>query len=151
MQQLPAVAGPPDVFRALHEVVPLDECDVYSWFPEPEYDPHLQGDDEEESDDEFGVVDETAGDDQMGHNMDDMDIDQEPTWGQAGMELDDVPESVPMGKTKSAQGDRRKSSGGPSMTAPGRIRDTMNLEDIGAKDRRLGHLLWSSNYFFYSR
>jgi hypothetical protein len=42
--------GNPDLYRVLNEVVPLDECEVYSWFPEPEYDPHTQPEDGEVSD-----------------------------------------------------------------------------------------------------
>lgn len=149
--QLPAVARPPDVFRALNEVVPLDECDVYSWFPEPEYDPHAQGDDDDESDDEYGLLPEADIDEHL-DLAGDMDIDLEPAWGHAGMELDDIPTATPMGKTRSSQEARRKSMNMPSVTAQALSRSEIrHLDDGAAEGRRVGGLLWSSNYFFYSK
>ena len=128
----------PDLYRLLGEVIPLDagECEVYSWFPEPEYDPHLEPEEDEMSDD--GYEEEEMMQDQA----DDMDMD-DPSWGQAGMELDDVPESAPMSQ-------RRRSSGGkrsPKAGADG----SFSSGSYESHERRRGGLLWSQNYFFYSR
>ena len=99
----------PDLYRVLNDVIPLDECEVYSWFPEPEYDPHL-----EDGESEFEVQEEVE--------------DETPaSWGQAGMDLDDVPESVPMAREDSTSG-----------------------QELGSAERSPG-LLWSLNYFFYSK
>ena len=77
-----------DLYRTLCEVVPLDESEVYSWFPEPEYDPHIDAEDGEASEDGFELDEEEE------NVMGDMDLD-EPSWGQAGMELDvDLPQSA---------------------------------------------------------
>jgi hypothetical protein len=101
----------PDLYRALSDVVPLDECEVYSWFPEPEYDPHIDAEDGEASEDGFEEEEDVG----------DMEI-EDPSWGQAGMELDDVPAPPPPPKV-----------------------------DEEEPERRAGSLLWSANYFFYSR
>lgn len=141
---LPVIGGRPDIVRALNEVVPLDECEVYSWFPEPEYDPHAQSDEGEGSEDDFGIEEELE---DVDDQRNDMDIDMEPSWGQAGMELDDVPPSAPPGAGK------RRSVDGPSMTSPMYNPDSVAQEEEwdAGRDRRMGGLLWSSNYFFYSK
>lgn len=113
-----------------------NECEVYSWFPEREYDPHLDPDDDEYSDEEIEedpIIDEDRGDD--------MDLD-DPSWGQAGMELDDVPGSLSA---------RRRASGSKmSPVSPTFGPDTSFSSNDGYEKRR-ARLLWSQNYFFYSR
>ncbi|ORY25354.1 Maf1 regulator-domain-containing protein [Naematelia encephala] len=100
----------PDIYRILNDVLPLDECEVYSWFPEPEYDPHMDLEDGEVSEGE---------DEEM---LDDMDID-EPSWGTGGMEIEGVTPA-------------------PSRAKP----------DVAVREKKAGGgLLWSANYFFYSR
>lgn len=121
----------PDLYRLLGDILPLDEaeCEVYSWFPEPEYDPHLEPEDDEMSDEEYEeevLVDE--------HRAEEMDLD-DPSWGQAGMEIDDAPS---MAKRNSA--DRVKEI---NATFSASTRDTF--------ERKKARLLWSQNYFFYSR
>lgn len=126
-----------DLYRLLSEILPLEEteCEVYSWFPEPEYDPHLDPDEYEISDDEVDeepmVLDEEM--------ADDMDLD-DPSWGQAGMELDDAPGPASTGRKASLT--QAKSS--PSM------RPDSSFSSEGS-ERKRARLLWSQNYFFYSR
>lgn len=120
-----------DLYRLLSDILPLEdsECEVYSWFPEPEYDPHLEPEDDEMSDEEYDeevLVDETR--------AEEMDLD-DPSWGQAGMELDDVP---PMVKKNSS--DRMKA-----------INDAYSTASRDVFERKKARLYWSQNYFFYSR
>jgi hypothetical protein len=117
----------------LNDVVPFDECEVYSWYPEPEYDPHLQSDDNDESDDGIDEMFEEQ-EEQTETMADGMDVD-EPAWGQAGMELDDAPGS--------SNGASRRKRQQPELMAP-------PMEHANSSER-LRKLLWSANYFFYSR
>jgi len=135
----------PDLYRILNEVVPLDECEVYSWFPEPEYDPHIQAEDGEASEDGFELNEEEEvliGD----GRLDGMDVDQEnpANWGQAGMELDDVSASVPMARTRSRSGKAEQTSGDALV-------GSSDEDWEGGRGSRSGGLLWSANYFFYSK
>ncbi|ODN75293.1 hypothetical protein L202_06476 [Cryptococcus amylolentus CBS 6039] len=111
-----------NLYRVLNQVIPLDDCDVYSFFPEPEYDPHM--DPLEEAD----LMEEDEGMDADG----DAQYDEgEPAWG-TGMDLDVEMEM---------DDDERPKTGSTSRN---------NGETWGDK-RRAGGLLWSANYFFYSK
>lgn len=138
----PGAIANPDLYRILNEVVPLDECEVYSWFPEPEYDPHIDAEDGESSDAGFNDDEE---DEINGEHMD-MDVDTPASWGQGGMELDDVNilSSVPMARTLSRSGKAERKGEDP-MLQPG----DEDQDEVRA-GRRAG-LLWSVNYFFYSK
>jgi hypothetical protein len=120
---------------------------VYSWFPEPEYDPHVDPEENEEA----SEYEDDDSDEAM--DLDDsmeIDIDGEGayvSWGQAGIELDmdDVESSAPRAR---------------SYSSPSRVRlDDLDLSmspRLGAVEefsssRRVGGLLWSANYFFYSK
>jgi hypothetical protein len=132
--------GNPDLYRVLNEVVPLDECEVYSWFPEPEYDPHTQPEDGEVSDggNEFDEEEEEL---MVGSSSSPMEIDDDGdlpvSWGQAGMELDDVPKSTGMQKRRS----ERKSF----------VQNSPIVRPVSNNSERGGGILWSANYFFYSK
>lgn len=128
----------PDLYRALSEVVPLDDCEVYSWFPEPEYDPHIEPDDDESSDDDEFPVDE---DTSQGMDVDGDDIPA--SWGGIEMDLDineDTLESMPISRRKSTSGGQKPFNG-----------DNGNGDWDAGRERRVGGLLWSANYFFYSK
>nr|ODN76443.1 hypothetical protein L203_06399 [Cryptococcus depauperatus CBS 7841] len=124
------------LYRVLNDVVQMDDCEVYSWFPEPEYDPHMdpgeaemeESDDGyfEEEDEDFILVDE----DKVG--------DSETTWG-TGMDLDIEMEIEEEGKRT----DRIKS---PAFVYNGK---TFNEE--WNRSRKASGLLWSANYFFYNK
>jgi hypothetical protein len=142
---------------ALNQVVPLDECDVYSWFPEPEYDPHVDPEDDEEASEE-----EYSDDEEMLLPVDvDMEVDGDghPSWGQAGMDLDDDVPALPLHKGRSFSGsgvnEKRRSSEGDMqfgfhMTSSSPAQEPEELWS-GARNVKIGEILWSVNYFFYSR
>lgn len=123
------------MYSILNDVVPFDECEVYSWFPEPEYDPHAQSDDSDASDD--GLEELLAEEDVPAEMADGMEVD-EPAWGQGGMELD-------VGDSKASSSARRQSKQDSMLEtiAP-------PMEEANSSDRIRG-LLWSANYFFYSK
>ncbi|KAK4683953.1 repressor of RNA polymerase III transcription MAF1, partial [Tremellales sp. Uapishka_1] len=126
----------PSLVNILNEVIALEECDVYSWFPEPECDPHIDVEEgEEASEDEYEVdYDDDAMEEieELG-----MEIDgNEASWGQAGMELDD--DFVITGDNKGVRHVRSESN----------VTKRPMVEEW---DRRIGGLLWSANYFFYSK
>ncbi|TXT15914.1 hypothetical protein VHUM_00417 [Vanrija humicola] len=141
--------GNPSLYRILNEVVPLSECEAYSWVPEPEYDPHVDPEENEEATEyeESDNEDNSMDQDDVG-----MDIDIDGggayvSWGQAGMEIElDDPPTAPLSR-------RRRSLGSVdemddmSMPSP-----RSALKDIGEwSPRKVGGLLWSANYFFYSK
>ncbi|WWC87251.1 uncharacterized protein L201_002139 [Kwoniella dendrophila CBS 6074] len=139
-----------DLYRVLNDVLPMEDCEVYSWFPEPEYDPHIDpsSSTSEEEDDDF-----LAEQDEDDIKMDLDDNDNDPAWGAGGMELDvdsnsalHNPESVPMARQNST-------SGGGGAAAARRSSEASispNEWDLG-RERKVGGLLWSANYFFYSK
>ena len=123
----PINVNDPDLYRLLNDVVPLAESEVYSWFPEPEYDPHFESEDGELSEEDY---DEDIPEDES--MADDMDMD-DPSWGQGGMELDELdqsPATVP----------EYRQTKQPKLADP----DT-------SMERRQSRLLWSQNFFFYSK
>lgn len=117
---------------------------MYSWFPEPEYDPHVDPEENEEA----SEYDEEDSDDMIG-NMDmDIDIDGEGpyvSWGQAGMDLE--VNGAPSSSSSSMR---------PRSMSRNAIEDLeMGSPYLSASDfpavRKVGGLLWSANYFFYSK
>lgn len=124
---LPSLSNLDDInlYRALNQVISMDDSDVYSWFPEPEYDPHMDSieagegreDYIEEEEEGMDVEDENSG-------------DRSDTWG-TGMDLDMEME---------IEGEDRRNSG------------RQPVSDVWeAPERRVGSLLWSANYFFYNK
>ncbi len=93
---------------------------MYSWFPEREYDPHLDPEEGEASEDE----------DEAGASG--MDVEEEgAVGGESGwgmdLDMDDVPQ--------------------PTRSAP----EARAVPSARRDEPRGGGLLWSANYFFYSR
>lgn len=137
--------------RALQDVIELDSCEVYSWFPSPEYDPHAEVEDGELSEDGFEPEEE------VNEEVPDMDIDEnetEASWGQAGMDLDVEVEPLQGGGVMETHRRNSKASkqqlGGMGMAMlPPAFPSRSSEED--AINRRAGRLLWSANYFFYSK
>ena len=163
--------------------MPLDDCDVYSWLPSPEYDPHVEPDDGELEEDGwlgYGYGDGEGG---MQGDMDvdmDMDVDSPPNsqlttarkkddmdgaeamWGQAGMEIEQDVIPLHGGGVEvsrvDAKGKRRTSDmpppalppSGPLNSAAMSKRGSIDDEMMGL-ERTGGGLLWSANYFFYSK
>lgn len=123
---LPSLSNLDDInlYRALNQVISMDDSDVYSWFPEPEYDPHM--DSIEDGDREDYIEEEEEGMDVEDENSG----DRSDTWG-TGMDLDMEME---------IEGEDRRNSG------------RQPVSDVWeAPERRVGGLLWSANYFFYNK
>lgn len=140
--------GNVSLYRILSDIVPLEECEVYSWFPEPEYDPHVDPEENEEASEyEDDDSQELLDDDSM-----DLDIDIDgggayPSWGQAGMDLE-LDEDIASAPARSRSFSSASQyliedlvGGSPRLTAV----------DEYSSGRRVGGLLWSANYFFYSK
>jgi len=141
------------LYRILNDIVPLQECEVYSWFPEPEYDPHVDPEENEEA----SEYEDDDSDDMM--DMDDsmdIDIDGEGayvSWGQAGMELelDDVPSSTAPPRTRSYSSSSRVRLDDFDLSLSPRLGAVDEHTASSFSSRRVGGLLWSANYFFYSK
>lgn len=136
--------GNPSLYRILNDVLPLNECEVYSWYPEPEYDPHVDPEENEEA----SEYDDEEDSETMDIDNMDIDIDGEgayASWGQAGMEieLDDIPETSVLKTTRSASLSSA-SDYGDLIFSPSSVSDV-------PRGRNVGGLLWSANYFFYSK
>lgn len=134
--------GNPSFYRLLNDILPLQDCEVYSWFPEPEYDPHVDPEENEEA----SEYDDEDSDEMIG-NMDmDIDIDGEGayvSWGQAGMDLElDGPSGLSGQRPRSLS---RNAIDDLEMGSP-----YLSAQDFPAV-RKVGGLLWSANYFFYSK
>jgi len=120
----------PTLFRLLDEVIGLSECEVYTYTPDIEFDPHANDYDDDE-DDVASVGDENSSDDdeELTFPFDDYDVDEvprRPTW-----------QSSMNGRTtSSAESDESY----PRVSSPVHIRM-----------KRRGALLWSSHWFFLNR
>ena len=146
----PSGLNNPDIYRVLNEVVPLEDCEVYSWIPEPEYNPLIDVVDGELSEDEF-MLDDTLEEEEEPPRPSGMEVDTEidPAWGSQGMELDDVPPSAPMDRPRTSSGVKRRDT---ERIADLRVQDASGGRPAQPDgDRRNAGLLWSKNYFFYSR
>ncbi|WVQ68904.1 uncharacterized protein L199_007113 [Kwoniella botswanensis] len=138
----------PDLYRILNDVIPMEDCEVYSWFPEPEYDPHIDTSTVPSEDEDEDLL---FGQDKM--DLDDTDND--PSWGAGGMDMElDVDEeklhSVPMMRQNSTSG------GGAAAASQAHRRSSESALIIPndwdlSKERKVNGLLWSVNYFFYSK
>lgn len=122
---------------------------MYSWYPEPEYDPHVDPEETEEA------TEYEDSDTESDSGMDlDIDIDGEGpyvSWGQAGMELE--MDGVPAAPSTRPQ---RRFSTNTLGTVDELTDISMSSPRLGPSDdwnpgRRVGELLWSANYFFYSK
>jgi hypothetical protein len=133
----------------------LLNCIAYSYNPSSDCDPHAEDDDPDDDDDEadgnatiFGDV--QADDDRRHHGGRDRDdathsdvfshSDDEEMMMDMDMELDDAnTEKEKKVKRDTARSDRERER-----------RESM-LDVMGNRDRGNGGLLWSVNYFFYSK
>lgn len=121
----------PALHHTLRGVIDLEDCEVYSYLPEPEYDPHNHTLEQEE---ELTDSDAEEGDVSMDDSI-------EPGWGTAGMELDDVPTSDIF---TSSPPELVHESSGSSLSSSSH---TWREEE----GKQLGGLLWSANYFFFCK
>lgn len=135
----PIVSGThPSLFRLIDDVVGLSECEVFSYTPEIEADPHAN-DYEDDEDDVASVADEaSSSDEDAPFEFDNYDIDE-------------------------IQPSTYTSSTGAKILPPPTPRAAINqsvLDDLDSplsysgnflKLKRRGALLWSSHYFFLNR
>jgi hypothetical protein len=87
----------PFVYRALNDAIGLDDCEVYSYEPDIEYDPHANDSDDEDDAASVGDEDSSSDDEPTTFQFDDYDVDeapQRPTWG-AGSWSDESEEYTP--------------------------------------------------------
>ncbi|KAJ3490830.1 hypothetical protein NLI96_g1145 [Meripilus lineatus] len=120
-----AVAGThPSLYRTLDEVIGLSDCDVYSYAPDIEFDPHANDlSDDEDDIASVGDEDSSTEDEETTFQFDDYDVDEVPhrqsTW-----------RSV----SSSAGSDDFNAASSPHIRL-----------------KRRGALLWSSHWFFLNR
>ncbi|KAK7690646.1 hypothetical protein QCA50_005745 [Cerrena zonata] len=120
----------PALYRALDDVIGLADCEVYSYAPDQEFDPHAN-DFSDDEDDVASVGDENSTDDEeeTQFELDDYDVDEvprRPSW--------------------------RGSLGG--RTSSSTDSDDLDMQRTSSphiRMRRRGALLWSSHWFFLNR
>ncbi|KAJ6494700.1 Maf1 regulator-domain-containing protein [Mycena vitilis] len=129
----PIVSGThPALFRLIDEAIGLADCEVFSYTPEMESDPHAN-DFSDDEDDVASVADESSStDDDLTFEFDDYDID-EIKPGRFSKSTP-VPPATPR-----AAVDSSLSNNLPSLIYP-----LMRM-------KRRGTLLWSSHWFFLNR
>ena len=139
----PIVSGThPSLFRLIDDVIGLSECEVFSYTPEIEADPHAN-DYEDDDDDVASIADEaSSSDEDAPFEFDNYDIDEIQTY--------------PSG-TGTGGGNRTKIL--PPPTPRAAINQSV-LDDLDSpvsfsrsflRLKRRGALLWSSHYFFLNR
>lgn len=130
----PIVTGThPTLFRLIDDVIGLSECEVYSYVPEIDSDPHAN-DLSDEEEDFASVADEDSSDDDGAFEFDDYDIDEvKPrSYGEGNA----IP--VPAGR-----------GGGDYLFSDDEDDSSLIYPHIHLKRR--GALLWSSHWFFLNR
>jgi len=127
----PIVTGThPTLFRLIDDVIGLSECEVYSYAPEIDSDPHAN-DFSDDEDDIASIADEDSSDDEGAFEFDDYDIDEAKS--------------------------RSNSTGNSiAMPLPRKGADYLSDEDSPLmsphiRTKRRGALLWSSHWFFLNR
>ncbi|WVQ83987.1 hypothetical protein IAT38_006132 [Cryptococcus sp. DSM 104549] len=140
----------PDLYRVLNEVIPLDDCEVYSWFPEPEYDPHVEG---------YGIYEEDGPNQahEVGVSKSPEPVDgkeffnENGDWGETGMDLEnmemeteDVREGGTMFPERSLLANSHEDASNFVFMEHDIVPETVSKTQVDG-------LLWSANYFFYSR
>ncbi|KAJ7284856.1 Maf1 regulator-domain-containing protein [Mycena rebaudengoi] len=130
----PIVSGThPTLYRLIDEVIGLEECEVFSYTPEIDSDPHAN-DFSDDEDDVASIADEDSSstDDDLTFEFDNYDIDE--------MKPGRFSKRSPMPPaTPRAAVDSSLSSSLPELTYP-----LLRL-------KRRGALLWSSHWFFLNR
>ncbi|KAH9945217.1 Maf1-domain-containing protein [Epithele typhae] len=68
----------PTLYQCLDETIRLADCEVYSYTPDVEFDPHASDDADESDEGSAGEDDEGASDDDTQFRFDDYDVDEAP-------------------------------------------------------------------------
>ncbi|KAJ7127141.1 Maf1 regulator-domain-containing protein [Mycena epipterygia] len=129
----PIVSGThPTLFRLIDEVIGLSECEVFSYTPEIDSDPHAN-DFSDDEDDVASVADEDSStDDDLTFEFDDYDVD-EIKPGRFSKSTP-IPPATPRAAVDSSLSNNLPSSLYPLL-----------------RMKRRGTLLWSSHWFFFNR
>jgi len=123
----PIVSGThPTLFRLIDEQIGLADCEVFSYTPEIDADPHAN-DFSDDEDDVASVADETSSDDEATFQFDNYDIDEEKQPYR--------PSRIPPPTPRTA------------VKAP--VSTDYDFGNVLLKRR--GALLWSSHWFFLNR
>lgn len=121
----------PTLYRVLDDAIGLSDCEVYSYNPDIEFDPHANDYSDDEDDvASIGDEDSSTDEDELTFEFDDYDVDElprRPTW-------------------KSSAGSGQTVSSDEYEESPIR---TSSPNFIRMKRR--GALLWSSHWFFLNR
>ncbi|KIJ52625.1 hypothetical protein M422DRAFT_156626 [Sphaerobolus stellatus SS14] len=141
----------PTLYKVLDNVIKLSECEVYSYTPDVNMDPHAgdSDDDEPESDEEFE-------DDEGEYEFEDeITCHSEPEDDSTFLFEEDSDEAVAMSPPKSRWIDdparkRTSSSDFSSLESPKRTKPR-RISFIGRRRRPRAPLLWSSHWFFYNK
>lgn len=112
----------PTLYQILDKVIQLEQCDVYSYVPDIDSDPHADDSDSDDDSSEFSSTDEDEDYDHLG--FEDFGISSSPP-------------KAPYG-TWSEDSETSDSGHGRQSAARG-------------QQRRAGGLLWSSHWFFHNK
>ncbi|CDO75166.1 hypothetical protein BN946_scf184866.g7 [Trametes cinnabarina] len=95
----------PYLYQTLDKAIHLAECEVYSYTPDIEFDPHAN-DYEDDEDDVPSVGDEDASDDDDGvqFQFDDYDVDEAPQRRRSTGSSDDTTDSMPFRRARRRRG-----------------------------------------------
>lgn len=133
----PIVSGThPTLFRLIDDVIGLSECEVFSYTPEIDADPHAN-DFSDDEDDVASVADEASSSDEDGpFQFDNYDIDEVRPRRHSGTR-GIPPPPTPRAAIRSSVFDYLSSPARPIPTS--------------LRFKRRGALLWSSHWFFFNR
>ncbi|KAL7279324.1 Maf1-domain-containing protein [Trametes coccinea BRFM310] len=95
----------PYLYQTLDKAIHLAECEVYSYTPDIEFDPHAN-DYEDDEDDLPSAGEEDASDDDDGvqFQFDDYDVDEAPQRRRSTGSSDEHPDAMPLGRTRRRRG-----------------------------------------------
>lgn len=160
----------PELATVLDDIMDIKECEVYSFHPDAESDPHACADEEEEADDYDdryvdGGLSSDDDDDEMrhrhsgSHDMDAPMFDEDYLSG--GFQGDSNPASQPTTprtptSTRARAGDyftssQRKRQLSQAQQEPPRMSTSMSSSDSYDDDDEPSGLLWANYTFFYNR
>ena len=120
----------PSIYRALDDVIGLADCEVYSYAPDQEFDPHANDfSDDEEDVASVGDENSTEDEEEIQFELDDYDVDEvprRPSW-------------------------RGSLGGRTSSSIDSDDLDMQRTSSPHIRMKRRGALLWSSHWFFLNR
>jgi hypothetical protein len=141
----PIVSGThPALYRVLDDAIGLADCDVFSYSPDIDADPHANDDEEEWDAASVGDEDGSSGEEDPTFAFE-LEFDDEKSDGEelaAGRQF-----KSPRRRPKK----RFQSSSYPSSSLPAKAGRSIPRRPPAIRMRRRGGLLWSSHWFFLNR